>query len=463
MPDKTNKHILLIAYQFPPLNVGGSERPFKLASFLPEFNVTPHVVTLDPDSYKNVYGEAARDDEMLKSLGESVDILNVPSEDLIKKRKSRLKTFTSIFFNIYRGVEYQYWSKKFHHKVDALIAKSEVKFDLVLVTAPPFGMLKLAKELAKKHQLPLVVDMRDHWTYWNMTPYSNFLNYLFTKRKEGQIFQHASKIIGVTNEQIEDFKFLHPEVAADKFKWIPNGYDAELNTNVLQFNPPENITIGYVGNFYYNPEFDNAIFTPFWKKRGHRMLQYVPRKENWKYRSPYFFFKNIKRLIDQYPELSDKIKLRFAGRKPHWFDKMVHEWNLDSQVEHVGRLTKKEVLEFQKACDFMLITSAKVMDGLDYCIAGKSFEHIGLEKPILGFVTPGAQKNFLEQSGMSSIFDPDELDANAQKLHQLFTNGEKYQPNIDFLKKFHRRSIALKMSEVIHDVCSRQNANQSNG
>ena len=251
-------------------------------------------------------------------------------------------------------------------------------------------MLTLASRLSKKYNLPLVVDMRDHWTYWNITPFNNYFNYLFTKLQERKIFNQASKIIGVTNEQINDFKSIHPSVPEGKFKWIPNGYDGASLPEQIHYTPKDKIVIGYTGSFYYNPDTAAQMFKPFWKKKGHRMFQFTPRKEEWRYRSPYYFFKNIRYLVGQQPEWANKLVIKFAGRKPYWFDSMVTEFNLENMVQHVGKLKKKEVIEFQNNCDFMLLTSVKVPDGYDYCVAGKTFEHIALGIPILGIRYTGS-------------------------------------------------------------------------
>ena len=92
----------------------------------------------------------------------------------------------------------------------------------IIITAPPFNLLKLAVKVSKKYNSPLIVDMRDPWTLWNLTPYSNYFNYLSVKRRERKVFKQASKIIVTSRVTIEDFKKLHPSINPDKFVYIPN-------------------------------------------------------------------------------------------------------------------------------------------------------------------------------------------------------------------------------------------------
>ena len=59
-------NILFIAFEFPPLNRGGVYRPLSFVKYLPQFGINPVVVTLDPNSYADVFDLFTCD----KSLGD---------------------------------------------------------------------------------------------------------------------------------------------------------------------------------------------------------------------------------------------------------------------------------------------------------------------------------------------------------------------------------------------------------
>ena len=96
------KNILYIAYQFPPLNVGGSARPAKFAKNLRKYGINPIIVTLDPADYYKVYPNANKDSNVLNDFNEELEILKIPSKDLQKDSKNKVKKFLSIFFNIFK-------------------------------------------------------------------------------------------------------------------------------------------------------------------------------------------------------------------------------------------------------------------------------------------------------------------------------------------------------------------------
>lgn len=184
------------------------------------------------------------------------------------------------------------------------------------------------------------------------------------------------------------------------------------------------------------------------------MLQYAPRREDWLYRSPYFFFKAVRRLFELRPALKPRVRLRFAGHKPDWIDAQVHEFGLADNVEFLGFLTHDAVLDFQRTCDALLVTSSKVLGGQDYSIAGKTFEYFTFRKPIIGFVTAGAQKDELSQSGMALICDPDDTDAAATSLADLIDGRVSFPPDAAFLAQRHRRHLTRQLASLLHDVAT---------
>src|SRR5690606_22925186 len=99
----------------------------------------------------------------------------------------------------------------------------------IVVTAPPFSILPLAVTTSKKHNIPLIIDMRDHWTLWVMTPYGSYYNYIASKLSENKVFKHAKTIIATSKVTQQDFIDFHPNIDAQKFKYIPNGYELPIN------------------------------------------------------------------------------------------------------------------------------------------------------------------------------------------------------------------------------------------
>ena len=448
-------NILFIAYQFPPLNVGGTQRPLKFVKYLHEFGITPIIITLAQKSYKEVYGTFHSDIETMAEIPEGTTIIEIPSTPLLSKRTGEIKHFLEIYFSTVRR-EAQSWKPNLLARLPGIIEKYKPK--AVFVTAPPFSMLPLAVEIAEKYKLPLISDLRDAWSQWNTTPYATKVHYNAVVKLEDEIFQKSKAIIATSKQTIFDFIKTHPNIQKSKFHYIPNGFDSEINKFNIKydFSIKKEIVIGYTGSFYYSPESRQQMLTPWYKKRLHRKLQYTPVKEDWLYRSPYFFFKTLNKLFDKKPKLKSKVKIKFAGKKPVWIQAMIDEFKLSNNCDFVGQLNHKASLQFQKSCDALLITSSKVMGGKDYSIAGKTFEYIVAQKPILAFVTESAQKDVLEETGITIVCDPDDSEGAVNMLKSIFEESISLKLNKKFIEKHQRSFLTKKLSEILFSVMPKE-------
>ena len=191
---------------------------------------------------------------------------------------------------------------------------------------------------------------------------------------------------------------------------------------------------------------------PWWQKSPRHWLQYSPRREDWLYRSPYFFFRALRHLFESRPELRTRVRVRFAGDLEDWFTGQVREFGLDDVVQHVGRLSHDECVAFEARCDALLVTSAKVEGGRDYCIASKTFEYLATGRPILGIVTEGEQRDFLASSGGAVTADADDVAASARAIEGLITGGAVPPRNDAFLSSYHRREASRRIAGLVRDL-----------
>ncbi len=449
--------IIFISFQFPPVVFGGVFRPLKFAKYLPEFGIRPHVYTLDEDSYRGVYRNEKKDYALLNELnGRDVRVTKVPMDSVFDKYKTKASAFWHIYFTIYGGSEYKIWEKYILEKVCR--DSEENNFKAVLVTAPPFGMIKIGEKIAKKLNLPLILDMRDAWSLWLNAPYGSIFHYLLRKRRERQHLDFADSVVATTQQTIDDWKELHPGLDEAKFSCISNGYDDEKNEmaiipfSIQPLSDDAVFTIAYVGSFYYSPQVRKDMLQPFYKKRGMKMIHYFPRKQDWLYRTPYFFFQALQVAFQKDPSLKNKIHIRFAGHKEPWLLDMVREFSLEENVEMLGLVSHSESLQIQRDADALLITSAKLIGGKDCFVAGKTFEYLSMNKPIFGFVAEGSQKDLLGKAGNTVFFDVDDAEAAASQLIELLKCGKNFNPDVEYIRSFERKKLTSKMAEVIQNT-----------
>ncbi|MCH7658920.1 MAG: hypothetical protein IIB05_11465 [Bacteroidetes bacterium] len=97
-----------------------------------------------------------------------------------------------------------------------------------MTTLPPFSSGKFAVQISKRFDLPLLIDMRDGWAKWCISPYGSRIHYYLTYLEEKEIFKHASAVTTVTPQLLDVFRKTHPEIDTRKFLVITNGYDYKL-------------------------------------------------------------------------------------------------------------------------------------------------------------------------------------------------------------------------------------------
>jgi len=219
---------------------------------------------------------------------------------------------------------------------DSAVAKADPS--ALYVSMPPF-IGALALELARRSRLPLILDFRDHWSQWCSGPKTTWVHHQILLRRERKWLEGAAAIIGVTGQLIQDLQHAHPKVSKHKFHVVPNGYDAELPAAIMPRTdtaPGAPFVIGYVGSFYYSPEARASVMGRWWARPPHRWFHYTPRREDWLYRSPFFFFRALQTLLANRPELRFKIKVRFIGDCPDWLPVQIDQFGLRDVVEIWG-------------------------------------------------------------------------------------------------------------------------------
>jgi hypothetical protein len=440
-------YFIYVAYEFPPLQSGGVYRTLGLVNCLKNSGLTPIIITRNIDSIKSSEKEFHLDYSLINELNPEALVFRIPTS-LNTQNKSNFRNKFRIISNP-NGVEAKYWKRNVLNQLDDIVKKYKPQF--VLTTAPPFSIIDLGYVISKKYKLRHIIDLRDAWSNWFTSPYFTYFHYLVKFRKEKFHLNSADKVIVTSKQTIDDFKKVHKQLNQSKFIYIPNGFDGPL-LNWDDSCSVDKIKIGYVGSFYYQPEANDLMLSSWKDRKGHHKLKYSPNRQNWLYRSPYFFFKSIQKLILTHPEFQNKIELHFIGKKEVWFDNMVSEFSLKKQIFHQGVKDRSESINFQREMDWLLITSSKVIGGSDYSIAGKTFEYFQVQKPILAFVCKGAQRDLLMDSGQALICDPDNTEQSVKQMMEYFQKNKRLTPNVSFIKQHSRLNLSKIFVEELKNT-----------
>lgn len=416
--------ILIVAYEFPPLNTGGTMRPVRMANYFAEQGIKTCVIAGDPSTY-----EGHIDSSLYDLVDSRVEVLRAKLGPPASPLWRRLVTSGYVgkadeIFGRWKG------------QALPLIREAIGRFkpDVLLMTVPPFSLSELAGQLGREFEIPLLVDFRDAWSQWVLTPYASYFHYLHRLWCERKLLRTAAMVTVTSQVTLRDLVRLHGRTAEQKLVYAPNSFDEFLSEPFTNISLESGrVSLLYLGTFYYNKAWQRLFEIPWYRKKVHQWFQYSPRLEDWSYRGP----ERLLKIFDAFLGLDERhqcVQMVFAGKKPDWWESALFSDRLKSNCVHLGSVPKSEALELLKEADGLILTSNKVVGGADYSIAGKTYEYLAVQKPILGVVCEGAQKDFLLASGAALCLEPDETDDSARRMADLIDGTRPLEPNRQFVE-----------------------------
>ncbi|MCJ7577099.1 MAG: glycosyltransferase [candidate division Zixibacteria bacterium] len=426
---RKEKKVLIIAYYFPPLGMGGVQRATKFAKYLPLFGWNPFVLTVKDVEY------LAKDPSLLEELSPEVEIVRTGSFDplrisfvlksFFKKRKPKGK---SVKKNRVRRSKLSSWFFFPDSKIGwipfALFAGlklvREEKIDLIFTTSPPPSLHLAGYFLKLLTGKPWVADFRDPWIGYKFEIYPTFLHFFLKDQLVRLIVRNADRIISanpsITKIMMEQYS------GAKKIGTINQGYDeSDFETGVAR--KAELFTIGYLGTF--SPDCDPEPL--FWALRN---------------------------LIDQKLIPKDKIKFIHVGLSMGMdLDGLIEKYDLKQVFDKKGYLPHRKALDQMKDVSiFLLVTSDNPL-----IFPAKVFEYLLFKKPILGIVPQesGVGKVILEMK-LGRVVSPEDKNGIAETLLYYFSNFENktfsFSRNEENVKKFDRRYLTSKLASIFDQI-----------
>jgi glycosyltransferase involved in cell wall biosynthesis len=426
------KKVLIIAYYFPPLGMGGVQRVTKFAKYLPLFGWKPYVLTIKEVEY------FAKDYSLLEYIPREVETIRTGSFDPLRvwsilrnilkkgKRKDkpvkaypsrRSKLFSWLFFpdNKVGWIPFAL--------MNGLKLCRKEKFDLIFSSSPPPSLHLTGYLLKRFTGIPWIADFRDPWTGYKFENFPTPFHLFLKKRMERFIINKADKVITANPAITRDFenRLSHPQ----KICLIHQGYDEEDFQKVL-FSPSEIFTIGYLGTL--SPDCD-----------------------------PEPFFAALGELIGEGIISKDKIRFVHVGLSMGIdLDNLIEKYKLKEVVQEKGYLSHPDSLkEMANVSLLLLVTSDHPL-----IFPAKVFEYLRLKKPILGILPPKSQiAEFLIEMKAGIVVSPKDEDGIKQGLllyFKNFTEGKITSDiNEEWINKFERKSITLKLTSLFDEVVQR--------
>jgi glycosyltransferase involved in cell wall biosynthesis len=427
------KRALMISYYFPPLGGVGSYRVLKFVKYLRKFGWEIAVLTVKDSLY--LYYDYKLLDEIPGGVevkrSESFDpfrILHLVKSLFLKRTPQFLSSpprlyIQKMYFFLFIPDSRIGWLPYALSMGLKMIKTFSPK--IIFATAPPYTALLVGALLKKITKIPFVADLRDQWVDNPFNPTPTRLHRLFNRKLEEFVVKEADKVIVVAEGVRDDLKERY-SLKDEKLTIIPQGYDEEDFTD-MELESFDKFTIVYTGTFYG------------------------------KANSPHNFFRALKKIFEERPELEDKIQFVLVGRCAPSIVKFIREIGIEKNVILKGVLPHKDSIRVMLSADALLFLFDQVEGTERKFISGKTFEYLASSKPILAIVPPkGLAAECIKKAGTGIVVSPDDIEKIKESILTLYEGRFKFIPDTEFIKKFSRKNLTRILEREMLSVMERR-------
>ena len=434
--NQQNKQVLFITYYWPPSGGAGVQRCLKFVKHLPEFGITPTVITVAEKeaSYPVLDDSLAADipagvrvirtatNEPFEYYKKLTGKKEIPYGGFANEKKTGLvqKAFKFLRGNLFIPDARVGWNKYALAACEELLATQN--FAAIITSSPPHSTQLIGLQLQKKFNIKWIADLRDPWTdiyYYKELSHTEWAKKI-DQNYELSVLEKADAVL-VTNTDTKRL-FLSKSINLDgnKIKVIPNGYDEEDFTQPSA-PPKQNFVITYTGTLteIYNIQA---------------------------------FLKALVKITTMHPDVP--FLLRFVGKISDEVKNQLAAAGLASITEQVAFVPHTESIKYLLNSTVLLMGIPEVENNM--CILpGKIFEYLAANKPIIciGPIHSDAD-HIIDECGAGRLFHYAGYDLMVDYLDQL-SNVWKINPNLDLplvnYQKYSRFNLTGELAHIIRE------------
>ena len=394
------KKVLIITYRWPPAGGIGVLRCLKFAKYLRDFGWEPVILTAQNASYQFL------DYDNLKEVPDGIEIHRVPIFEPInafkkitgRKKEQPLQNITNnstkkksiidkfgmwVRGNFFIPDARSAWIKPCIKYLDNYLVNNHI--DAILTDGPPHTNTVIGMRVSQKHKIPWLADFQDPWTqvdYYTQLHIGRRADRIH-RALEQEVFQTAKKITVASPSWKKDLE----SIGGRNVDVIYYGYD---ETDFAEFSAKE-----------------EDLFVIF-----HGGLLGADR-------NPETLFSVLSELINKYPEIGSKVKLKFAGEVDVSVKNALKKHSLLQYTELMGMVPRKQVVKEYEKSSLLLLPINKA-DNAAGRIPGKLFEMLRTNKPILVLgPDDGDVKSIIEKENAGCSFDYEDK----QSLYDFMENS----------------------------------------
>ena len=446
------RNLLMISYYFPPEASSGVHRTLGFVRSLPALGWRPLILTLKADRYEpfSPRDEALLDRVpttalvfrtgilriwplLLRLLGRkrrSPKVLSSADQNMqccshIAQRPNLFQRFKDALSGLFSTPDRQVgWL--FMACWQAAWVARRYPVAAIFTTGGPWTAHLIGLVLRFLLGKPWVADFRDPWTQNPWMPHRSRLRKNWELFLESRVVHVADRVVANTTALREDFVRRYPDLPADRFMTITNGYEPDLERTPVLSGGVNNgaLTMTHAGTLYYR-------------------------------RDPRNFILAVGQLIEAGEILAGEIHINFMGDNliPGLQNgQFLKAHGLEGVVTILGRVPRQRCLEIQEASHVLVL----IQSGTKLQVPAKLYEYIMIGKPILALTSNGATADQMRSEGLGLVADidkPAQIESTVLELYRRFKQGRlTVGYNLQARSKFRFDYLTRELAHVLEEV-----------
>jgi hypothetical protein len=317
---------------------------------------------------------------------------------------------------------------------EAMRLVKEYPIQMIYSSSPPYTVSLIARKVSKKSGIPFVAGFRDPWSGFEVTaPKRWFLPHTIDRNLERSVFRDGEKIDVAWKGIAYDAVAKYPDLPAEKFIHIPNGFDSADY-------PEHNISkrAERVRGEKFIMTYSGSLYGP---------------------RNPKNFFRAIELLLSRKEIDPNKILLRFVGRSGADLSEMFETPLIKPLVQKLDYVPHSRAVELISDSDALLLIVDDI-PSVGHIVPGKVYEYLGAMRPLLAIAPPeGAIGDLLKETHGGEAVAHSDIEGQARVIKGFYTNwlsgsSPSSEMDADAISHYERREQARKLAEVFDEVIS---------
>lgn len=416
----------MLAHCFPPLQTAGTFRVIRFVRFLPEFgwrcivgtyketchaNVSPTLhEEVNPEAEVHRFGCADPGEHLKRWLRMRHGRLGRLAWLPVKVLAKLLATFLCPDSGVL-GIGRVYGA------IARILRRRPV--DAIWITGVPFSLFLHVFRLKREFGLPIVLDLRDPWTY-------NPIRYRGTNRwrrrvdswLEQRIFPCADRVVFNTERTRAWYESRYPRMDHTKWRVITNGF------------PQEEIDAVAPETFDRTTLVHGGATNK--RQTGRFVIEAMGRLRKEGVISPETF-----RYVSYGPGVSGEHKAAQAA-------------GVADMVEFRGRAEHKKVLAAIRGADALLLVGAREHTLIVNC---KLYEYLGARKPvIMAGAEDGAAADLIRETGVGTVAGREDVDTITERLRELVAGKLACHRNDEAIRAYGSRALSEKLAGILDEL-----------